>query len=82
MVRFGGFAVVDLGSLGAGVEVLGFLGFLVPEGFGFLVVLGSVGNAVASTNVGLVMVGWMGMVLVEPTALVGWEGPKTGVWAI
>ena len=28
------------------------------------------------------MVGWIGMVLVVPSTLVGWGGPKTGVWAI
>ena len=81
-MRLGGLAVVDLGSRGAGVEVLGFLGFLVTVGLGFLVVLGGVGMAVASTNVGRVMVGWIGMVLVVPITLVGWGGPKIGVWAI
>lgn len=78
----GGLAVVDLGTPGAGVEDLFFLGFLVAEGLGLFVVLGGVGTAVASTNVGRVMVGWIGMVLVVPSTLVGWGGPKTGVWAI
>lgn len=57
VVRLGGLGVVDFGSRGGGVEVLGFLGFFVEEGLGFLVVLGGVGTAVASTKVGRVMVG-------------------------
>lgn len=69
VVRLGGLGVVDFGSLGAGVEVLGFLGFFVV--FGLLVVPGGVGEAVGPKIVGRVMVGMMGIVLVVPNTLVG-----------
>lgn len=64
VVRLDGLAVEVFDSLGTGV-VLGLLGLLV----GLLVGVGGV--AVASTYVGLVMVGWIGRVLVVSITFVG-----------
>ena len=55
-----------LGSFGTGVVVLGFLGLFV----GFLVV-GVGGVTEGPTYIGLVIVGWIAMVLVVSIILVG-----------
>lgn len=73
MVRLAGLAVEVFGSLVTGV-VLGLLGFLVG------LLGGAVTVAVGSTYGGLVMVGWIAMVLVVSTTLVGRGGARVGVW--
>ena len=76
-MRLGGFVVVVILDIGV---VLGFLGFLVV----FLVVVGVGGVTDGPTGIGLVMVGWIALIVlvVSMTTVVGGTGPIVGVWAI
>lgn len=66
VVRLGGLAVVDLGSFGIGVVLVFFPGLFVG-----LLVVGVAGVTEVPTYTGLVMVGWMPIVLVVSITRVG-----------